>query len=282
MKLQIWRIEELENILWGIHAVMVATMTALNSDGVTLSEDYSRGFQKGFETALQRVTLSLNEALLPQSIAFQQDLEVALRTVQTVMLATMAGSNDNNQVADHRRGFNQGFETALWCVATALGVSLSSGLDRVWMAAGAVVGHNQHWFHEDLNRILQAFQLVLQATFIAAQAQTRPADYHQGFEYGLGCVAKSLGVRLLLPRSETQLRQAASSSHVYFRFHQDIENNLLTIHRLRQENLITQANSSRSTDYNNGFETALQCLAHTFGIRLSSPKETDLPQFEQG
>ncbi len=265
MGLQIWHTEDIENILWGMHAVMLAIITA--SDSSNRSVDCSRGFKHGFEAALQCVTTSCNERLLPQSIGSRQDIAEILLAVQAVMLASVTASEDTDGLVDYSRGVNQGLETALWCIATSFGISLFSPANGSLPARGSSSAYNPFWFREDIGNILLAFRTIMLAAVAASEDRGRLSDYNQGFEEALRCVAKSLGVRLS-PKSGPSLGEAALSGADYSWLREDIEKDLLTIYRTWRATTPALENSDQLADYNQGFETALQCIGRAFGGSL--------------
>jgi hypothetical protein len=264
MGLQIWHTEDIENILWGMHAVMLATITA--SESSDRSVDCSRGFKQGFEAALQCVTISCNERLLPQGIGFRQDIAEILLAVQAVMLAGVTTSEDTDQSVDYSRSVNQGLETALWCIATSFGISLLSPTNDSLPVRESSV-YKSFWFREDIDNILLTFRAVIWAAVAASKDKGRLSDYNQGFEDALRCVAKSLGVRLL-PKSGPWLGEAALSSANHSWLREDIEKDLLTVYRTKKATMSASENSGKLTDYDQGFETALQCIGRAFGSSL--------------
>lgn len=265
MRLQIWHTEDIENILWGTHAVMLAIITA--SDSSDRSVDGSRGFKQGFEAALQHVTTSCHERLLSQSIGSRQDIAEILLAVQAVMLASVTTSEDTDESVDYSRGVNQGLETALWCIATSFGVSLFSPANDSLPVRGSSSDYNPFWFREDIDNILLTFRAVMLAAISVSEDGGRLSDYNQGFEDALLCVAKSLGVRLL-PKSGPSLGEAVSSGANHSWLREDIEKDLLTIYRTRKATTTASENSDQLADNNQGFETALQCIGRALGGSL--------------
>lgn len=265
MGLQTWRIEDIENIMGGIHAVALTTTATLTNDGQ--HEDYRQGFHHGFETTLQQVTTSFDNKWLPQGIAFQQDVADILVTIQAIMRGTVAGMVVQNHSTDYLRGFNQGLETALWCIAATFGIDLLPPSNDIKLIRESVVESNPYWFREDIDNILLALQAVMSAILTAAK-QEGLADYQRGFEDTLRSAAKSLHVKLPFLQNGFPTPNTASSFD-HFRLRDDIKSNLQTVYLTMKTIAAASKFKDRSIAYNHGFEMAAQCIATAFRINLS-------------
>jgi hypothetical protein len=184
------------------------------------------------------------------------------------MLTSVITSEDTDGLVDYSRGVHQGLETALWCIATSFGISLFSPANGSLPVRGSSSAYNPFWFREDIDNILLAFQTVMLAAVAASsEDRGRLSDYDQGFEDALRCAAKSLRVRLS-PKNGPSLGDATllGADHAWLR--EDIEKALLTVYRTWKATTTALENSDPLTDYNQGFETALQCIGRAFGGSL--------------
>ncbi|NIN65030.1 MAG: hypothetical protein GTO63_10085, partial [Anaerolineae bacterium] len=73
---------------------------------------------------------------------------------------------------------------------------------------------------------LLAVQEVVLATIAVLRGESQPADYNQGFEDALRCMAASFGVRVLT-EGNCSLGKASASPGGPFWLHEDIEEKLL-------------------------------------------------------
>lgn len=247
MGLQIWHVEAIENILWAIQTGNQACQLERET-----SEAYQHGFSHGFEAAIQHLLAAFQAEAISLEIWMQDQVENILRVAQTV-LQIDAASGEPNQAVVYDQGFQCGFEAALKCAAISFGVELISPAEGAESAGPPTLAPDIFWFREDVDNILATFLIIVTATPLGT---TRPAGYNQGFDDALQCVASSLGVRLIAPQS----RQA--SAKVIFWLRHDIEHKLQTVHRTQT----ALQNGQRPADYDQGFETALRCLALAWGI----------------
>ncbi|MFN8457507.1 MAG: hypothetical protein U0401_23080 [Anaerolineae bacterium] len=252
MALQIWRIETIENVLWGTQTV-VSAIAAASKRGD--QADYQPGFQQGFLIAAQQVIVAFNERLLSERVEFQGDIVETLLAVQAVIIP-----GETNQVegqsAAYSQGVNDGRETALICLSTFFGVNLLAPAHHLLQPQSS--SWPGPWFREDINHILTSFQAVTLATINATKDSARLPNFQSGMEDALRAIAKSLGIRSL--PSGTIGTNATPS-----RLRKDIEYTLLTVYRTQKSTTLTKAQANHAI-YQLGFDTALHSVATAFGI----------------
>ncbi|NIN65031.1 MAG: hypothetical protein GTO63_10090, partial [Anaerolineae bacterium] len=152
MGLQVWLPTDIENILWATQAVMQATAIASGDGGRSI------GYDRGFKSAMQHITQSFGERLSSQETWSREDVEKALQVIRAIALPATANSEDRLGLPNYDRGFTQGLEVALWCIATSFGANLlSSGSPPPpTRTESAHPDTDSLWFSEDINNILLA------------------------------------------------------------------------------------------------------------------------------
>lgn len=263
MRIQIWRTEAIENILWATQAVIQAA--AVVSEDNDRSIGYHRGFDQGFEIGLQRVTRSFDIKPLSLKIWSHKHIQNILLVAQAEIQTIAAASESKTQSAEYNQGFNQGLEAALWCVATSFGVSLFSStedsLSGKKLSANSATGT---WFREDIQNILLAIQSVMQAAVPTSKNTIRPVEYKRGFESALRYVANSFGIRLLVSANVSSAKRT-----FLFWTRKDVEKKLFIAYQTIPATAITARGNAQSVAYWQGFKAALQSIAVSFGVRLS-------------
>jgi hypothetical protein len=247
MDLQLWPVEAIENILWAIQTGNRACLPEKET-----SEAYRHGFSHGFETAIQHLIPAFQAEAGALEIWMQDQVENILRVAQTV-LQLDAASGGLDQAVVYDQGFQCGLETGLNCVALSFGAGPGSPVDDAAAAAPITQAHDIFWFRGDVDNILATFLTIIAATPLET---ARSLDYNQGFDDALQCVASSLGVSLMAPQN-----RPAPIKLIFWR-RQDIAHKLQTVHRTQT----ALQNGQRPADYDQGFETALRCLALAWGI----------------
>lgn len=264
MGLEIWFRKDIENILWATQAVIQATATASGNSGRSI------GYDQGFKSAIEHITRSFTTKVSPQEIWSFGDIEETLSMIRLVALSNTATPEDQSRPMGYDRGFSEGLEVALWCIATSLGVNLLSPRNGTLPTRTHLPNPDACplWFGEDLRNILLAIQEAILATIAVLRGQSQAVEYNQGFEAALRCVAEAFGVRLLT-ESDLSLATTAPSFATHFWLSQGIEHKLLTIHQAAQDTKATSENNGASALYWQGFETALRCIGTSFGVAMS-------------
>ncbi len=266
MRVQIWRTETIENILWATQAVVQATAAVPKGNGRSVK--YHQAFSQGFEAGLQQVIILFDAMPLSPKIWSHEQIQNILQSAQVEMEVMAAASAAETQSTDYIRGFSQGLEAALWCMAISFGLNLwapkNGPLSKKMLYATA---EPAAWFREDIKNILFAMQAVMQATAASSQNMVRLPEYDQGLEAALRVVAQSFGIGLLLPANT-----ASSKSDSTFWRRQDIEKKLLAVYKTKPTTRTTLKEDTPSVAYWQGFKTAWQCIASSFGVRLRLQK----------
>ncbi len=259
MRLQIWYFEDIENILWAAQTVGQAGITVLMGNGRPAA--YQPGFKRGFEIALQRTAKFLTGKSLSQEIWSREQILSMLRATQAVMQANTKILTDQLETTVYRQGFNQGFEVALWCAATAFGVSLLSiGNETVPKRAPGIPLNPDPWFQEDIQNILLAMNIIMQDIMGTSDQLAPPLAYNDGFETALQHVAKSFGIRLLL----ADVPVSAKDTGYWLR--QDIKHKLYIAYQTIPITKVSTKHNVEFMAYCQGFKAMLQGVSTSFGI----------------
>ncbi len=262
MRIQIWRTENIENILWATQTVIQAT--AVVSEGDERPVGYHRGFSRGFETGLQHIAASFDIELFALKIWSHEYIKNILLAVQAETPIIVSALKSKKRSAEYKQGFNQGLEAALWCVATSFGLDLWSRENASLSEKTLILASEPDpLFQRDIQSILFAIRAVMQATIAASQNTVWPVRYNQGFEQALQVVAQLLGLRLL------QSASTSSSMQTFpFWLRRDIEKKLLVAYQKMPTSATVSGGMAQAMVYRQGFEAALRCLATSFGIKL--------------
>jgi len=260
MRLQIWQIEDIENVLLATQTVMQAIAAVSTKDG--RPEAYYLGFKAGFEAALKQIMTSFNTSAT-HPVWSREDIENVLWAAQAVMQAIAVVTEEQAGLLNQSQGFEHGRDVALWCSAVPFDLNLPS-LKQNPLSTRVAAGSYISWFYEDIRNILLALQWVMRNIALASEGMTRPLDYNEGFETALGCVAQSFGIKLFLPANTPAPERTAPS----FWLRRDIEYKLLVVYQTMLATRTAPDGNARSLAYRQGFESALYCVAGAFGVRL--------------
>ncbi len=258
MQIQIWRTEAIENILWAVYTAMGAAATNFKADD--RSPEHHRGFKCGFKAGLQYVINSFKEKPLNIKTWNPKHIQNILASAQIETHMIMA----TNTQPIYSRGFEQGLDAALQCVATSFGLDMLT-LNGTLLKNGPLATNNA-LFRKDIENILLAIEATTTAIGSIPKTEDKPAEYHKGFEDALILMALSFNTRPLFgPRNFI-----GTKDDFPFWLRKDIKKKL-TIAYKHKSSISNQAqDTGYPLAYKLGFETALKCLATSFGITLMS------------
>jgi hypothetical protein len=263
MSLQLWFLEDIENILWATQAVMQSTVAALAS--TERPDEYKQGFKQGFETGIQHIIQAFDAPPLAKDIWFRESLKETLLAVRTITLPTVAIPKGP---VDYNQGFDGGLDVALWCVATSFGINLLSlETSSSPQVGGSSSRHNYSTlFHDDIKNILLAIEDIMLTTVAAFESEIQRMDYNCGFEAALRCIAQLFGIKWWIEESSALSLRVIPSSLDTFWLCKDVENKLLMIYGMMRTVKTTSQANDWAVSYWQGFETALRCIAASFGL----------------
>ena len=183
------------------------------------------------------------------------DIENILWAMQTVLQASLATPAGHDQPAIYHSEFQRNFAATLHRIAASVERS-----QEIWSRQGV----------EDMLLAVQAGLLLADA------GEGSPGDHievvNHGIEAAMQSAATAFGVNLFAPRVKAAPENASFTSASPL-FGDDIQAILLAIETVIQQILTASTQPAEFAAYTQGFETALNCIARLFGIRLLLPAE---------
>ena len=259
MGFQIWRLDNVENVLG-------ASRTAIDASEIAIehrahSRRCFQGFNRGFDEALSYLATLLSLEPPSRAIWFSDDIRNYIEAARALYL----GPGDPNRTDDYDQGYQTAYEAALKCITASFGVKAgSTSPDSVGSIAPLFVRYPNSWLADDVLNILIAIRQLVQTTVtMIARNNGQQLAYFRGFKAALKSVAKVFGVRLLLPTSDI----SSERNYQSWLSVKDIEYGL----RLIGQN-VPPAAAETGTDpaailsHNRGFEAGLQYVATSFGV----------------
>ncbi len=260
MRLQIWYVENIENIIWATQAIG-QTGTTLSA-GNRQPAAYYQAFKHGSETTLAQTVRLCNDKSWSQEIWSREQILNILLATQTAMQATAMTLTIQTEIEAYQQGFNQGCEVALRSTATAFGLSLSPAEnDSGPIRCPGVLPNPGPWFQADIQNILLAIKMTMQAIIETSDQLAHPEAYNNGFEAALRYVAKSFGAKLLSGDISVPLQ------NVRYWLRQDIKHELHIAYQTIPTITAPANSDAELAAYYQGFAVVLKGLSTSFGLK---------------
>lgn len=244
MDTQMRHIEDVENILWGTQATQQAHLPKPGA----LSGEYEQSWQAGFDQALVEAKQVFEYLKPSKKIWLRRDVRRILLNMRWNLESTSLITG-KVQPMEKNQGFTRGHETALWCMATSMGTTLLTSQQYSMDNFSSRYPTANQWFlTEDIINILFALKTTALLITVATKSVPESSYFYEGFEAGLQYIAQLF------------------NSPPYRWLQHDIERKLKSI-SVTPKSTIYSLTDSQLMAYQQGFATALQIIATSFGIR---------------
>ena len=257
MRLQVWPVENIENILWAMQAMHIAKTALLNERRQAGSQS---PYDQGFNAAFANINQILNSRPTASRIWSSEQLLDALQAAQTLRHRARS-QNEHSSSANHR-GFDEGFEVALTCMATAFGISLFSTSTLPSSQKSGARSNQTYWLHGDVKSIFSALDQVCRSITASAGDPLRLEPFMNGFETALMHLAKLFGFNLVPgPGSATRVDDRYWPRH-------ELYQKLRIVLRTMPGSADLAKFDPKARDYWKGFETCLIGIETALGKDL--------------
>ncbi len=267
MRSQIWCYENIENVLWAAQTMGQASaivVTAINGNTQT---PYAQGFQFGLESVFNEMKRGFQTATTTHKIWSGDQIRNLLLTIQTLdfpQTTLLSGQ----MLAAYQDGLAKGGEVALWCTATAFGVSLWPSSTRAVLPQSMAENRAQKpWFYEDIKNILFGLDTIRQVMHRRGQGNN-VADRVEGFNVALHHIGQTFGIRLLPTAGTAASNDATAWSRL------TIEHKLALVQRMIPTHINIRHSPTKRGDYWYGFSIGFKGAAIAFGMQKLNRRRT--------
>lgn len=247
MNAVMWHIEDVENVLWGTQTVRQVQLAKIESA-------YEQGWQEGFDQALLEVRELFEHLGSARNIWPRRYIgNILLDRRQKLDSAYLMIRQGQTQ------GFYHGYEAGLWSIATSFGITLFASPQNTADTFSSSFTCANRWFlTKDIINSLSALEIITHIEPLATENASELASFYAGFEASLQHVTqlfKPPPCRWLQDEIERKLKSVSLTPQS-------------TVHPLNETHLIA---------YQQGFITALQVVATSFGVKIDLAGLRDLP-----